>query len=96
MRSAISPHVNATRSLEVVVVRAPACHLCEDAIETLDEIRARFPIDVRLVEIDSDEGRAIVARYHPALSPAVLIDGRLFSSGRLPRKKLLRALEQVN
>lgn len=78
------------------MVRSPACHLCEDAIEALDEMCARFPLGVRLVEIDSEEGRAIVARYRPALSPAVLIDGRLFSSGRLPRKKLLRALEQVD
>jgi alkyl hydroperoxide reductase subunit AhpF len=77
------------------VVRSPACHLCEDAIETLREMGPTFPLDVRLVEIDSEEGRAIVARHRPALSPAVVIDGRLFSAGRLPRKKLLRMLERM-
>jgi hypothetical protein len=94
VRNVFSPYVNATRSIEVVVVRSPGCHLCEDAIGTLDELRARFPLDVRVVESDSEEGRAIVARHRPGLSPAVLIDGRLFSSGRLPRKKLQRILEK--
>jgi alkyl hydroperoxide reductase subunit AhpF len=87
MRSVITPSTE-TGSIEVFVVRSPACHLCEDAIEALAEIGRTFPLDVRVVEIDSQEGRAIFARHRPALSPAVVIDGRLFSSGRLPRKKL--------
>ena len=80
------------RPVEIVVVRSPACHLCEDAIEALDEMRARSPLDVRLVEMESEEGRDIVARHRPALFPAVLVEDRLFSSGRLPRRKLERIL----
>ena len=95
MRSISTSTTNTARSLEVVVVRSPACHLCEDAIESLAELAKSQPLDVRVVEIDSDEGRAIVTRYRPALSPAVVIDGRLFSSGRLPRKKLRRMLERM-
>lgn len=95
VRNVLPPHGDGARSIEVVVVRSPACHLCEDAIETLGEMRARFPLDLRVIESDSEEGRAIVIRHRPALSPAVLIDGRLFSSGRLPRKKLRRTLGKV-
>ncbi|HEX6581789.1 MAG TPA: glutaredoxin [Actinomycetota bacterium] len=80
------------RPVEIVVVRSPACHLCEDAIEALDEMRARSSLDVRLVEMESEEGRDIVARHRPALFPAVLVEDRLFSSGRLPRRKLERIL----
>ena len=61
----------------------------------LDELGKTYPLDVRVVEIDSDEGREVIARHRPALSPAVLIHGRLVSSGRLPRKKLQRILEGV-
>lgn len=95
MRSAITPTGNTTRSIEVIIVRSPACHLCEDAIRVFDETRGRFRLDVRVVEIDSKEGRAIVTHHRPPLLPAVLIDGRLFSSGRLPGKKLQRMLERV-
>lgn len=94
MRNAITPSKE-TGSIGVVVVRSPACHLCDDAIEALEEIGASFPLDVRMVEIDSEEGREILARYRPALSPAVVIEDRLFSSGRLPRRKLLRMLERT-
>jgi len=95
VRSVLPPTRKETRSIDVVVVRSPACHLCEDAIEALGELGATFPLDVRVVEIDSEEGRAILARRRPALSPAVVIDDQLFSSGRLPRKKLRRMLETM-
>lgn len=94
MRNVITPSKE-TSSIGVVLVRSPACHLCDDAIEALQEIGVTFPLDVRVVEIDSEEGREILARYRPALSPAVVIDDRLFSSGRLPRRKLLRMLERT-
>ena len=94
VRNVIRP-LEETRSIDVIVVRSPACHLCEDAIEALAEIGTTFPLDVRVVEIDSEDGRAIIARYRPALSPAVVIDGRLFSAGRLPRRKLRRTLERM-
>ena len=92
VRSLITPSKQ-LRSIDVVVVRSPACHLCEDAIEALRDIGAEFALDVRVVELDSEEGNEIVAVHRPPLYPAVLIDGRLFSSGRLPRKKLRRMLE---
>jgi hypothetical protein len=95
VRSAVTPSTQ-TRSIDVVVVRSPACHLCEDAIQTLRELAGTFPLDVRVIEIASELGRAIVARLRPALFPAVVIDGRLFSSGRLPRKKLVRMLERMD
>lgn len=85
---------DATRPLEVVVVRYPACHLCEEAIEALTGMSQTHPLEIRVVEIDSDEGRSMVAEHRPTLSPAVVIDGRLFSSGRLPRKKLQRMLNE--
>lgn len=95
MRNILPSTSKETRSIDVVVVRTPTCHLCEDAIEAISEIGATFPVDVRVVEADSEEGRAVIARYRPALSPAVVIDGHLFSSGRLPRKKLRRMLERM-
>jgi hypothetical protein len=95
MRPAMSDRWDERPPVEVVVVRSPACHLCEDAIEALDELGREFPLKVRIAEIESPEGRAIVAEHRPPLSPAVVIDGDLFSSGRLPRKKLRRMLERT-
>jgi glutaredoxin len=79
--------------LQVTVVHAPACHFCEDAEEALADLSQRYAIEVRSVALESQEGRALVARHRPAMNPLVLTDGVFFSSGRLPRKKLVKLLE---
>jgi glutaredoxin len=82
----------ATSPAQVTVVHAPACHYCDDAIQVLTELAGTHLIDLKVVELDSTEGALLAARHRPAMNPLVLIDGRFFSSGRLPRKKLLRLL----
>lgn len=77
----------------VTVVQAPACHFCDDAKQALTAMSQQTPLVVRTVDIDSDEGRALIAEHRPAMNPLVLLDGRYFSSGRLPRKKLAKALQ---
>lgn len=79
---------------DVLVVTSPACHLCEDALEALRELADEYPLTVRETTIDSEEGRAVLQRFRPPLPPFVVVDGDLFSSGRLPRKKLRRYLER--
>lgn len=80
--------MTAQLGLPVVVVTAPACHFCEEAREYLAQIATRHHLTVREVEITSAEGARLVAEHRPALNPLVLVDGRFFSAGRLPRRKL--------
>jgi len=80
------------RRTAVTLVHSPACHFCDDASAALAEIAATHPIDVTTVALESDEGAALVAKHRPAMNPLVLVEGEFFSSGRLPRKKLLRLL----
>ena len=80
---------------DVVVLSSPACYLCDDALETLAELGREFPIRVREVGIETPQGRELLRIHRPALPPALLVDGVLFSAGRLPRKKLRRLLERA-
>jgi len=80
---------------DVVVLSSPVCHLCHDALEALIELGREFPIRVREVGMETPEGRELVHVHRPAMPPAVLVDGVLFSAGRLPRKKLRRLLERA-
>lgn len=80
-------------ALEVLVVSAPACHLCADADAALTDMARSHLLTVRTVEASSEEGRRVVAAHRPAMFPVVLIDGVLFSVGRLPRGKLRELLE---
>ncbi len=81
--------------VDVLVVTSPACHLCEEALEVLGELASEYGLTVRETPIGSVEGQAAFERFHPPLPPFVVIDGELFSSGRLPRKKLRGHLERT-
>jgi glutaredoxin len=79
---------------QVTVVTAPACHFCDDAQAALAELAIAHPLEVRLVDADSADGQALVARYRAGMFPLVLVDGAFFSAGRLPRRKLARLLAE--
>lgn len=81
------------RPIAVTLVHSPACHFCDDAQEVLAQLSTAYAIGVTVVEIDSPLGATLVAVHRPAMNPLVLVDGAFFSSGRLPRKKLVRLLE---
>lgn len=72
----------------ITLVSAPACHFCADARQALAELSLDHPIAINVVEADSDLGRSLVAAHRPAMFPLVLVDGAVFSVGRLPRRKL--------
>jgi hypothetical protein len=76
----------------VTVVRAPACHFCEDAAAALAELARTFPIRVVTIDVGVAPGAALVRQHQVPMFPLVLLDGAFFSSGRLPRKKLARVL----
>lgn len=80
---------------EVLVLSAPACHLCEDAIDALGRLEPEFTIRVRVIGMETPEGHELSRLYRPAMPPAVIVDGVLFSVGRLPRNKLRKLLERA-
>lgn len=77
---------------QVVLVELPDCHLCEEAKTTLAALGRDLPLEVRLVEATSQEGRRLIARFRPTMAPLILLDGELFSSGRLSRQRLVSRL----
>ncbi len=84
-----------THPIEVVLVEAPACHLCEDAARALEELARERALSVRQVDIASAEGRAIVRLHRAPMPPVVIIDGELLGWGRLSRGKLRRRIDEL-
>ncbi len=84
---------NPPPTVHVTLVHAPACHFCDDAADVLRELRAEYAVEATVVDVESSVGATLVAVHRPAMNPLVLVDGEFFSSGRLPRKKLIRLLE---
>ena len=80
--------------VDVILLTAAGCHLCEDARSSLETLAGEFHLAVREVDMCKPEGLELIRRHRPPMPPAVLIDGALFSFGRLPRTKLRRRLER--
>jgi thiol-disulfide isomerase/thioredoxin len=82
-------------ALETLYVTAPRCHFCEGGRAVLAELAERFPLEVREVDLASEEGRAVAARWRVPYPPILLVDGRLVGFGRLSLRRLARDLEAV-
>ena len=81
--------------VEVTLVEAPACHLCEDAKSTLAVLARSYPLTVHVVSIEDEVGRELMQAHRAPMSPLVLLDGKYFSSGRLPLRKIEKRLKKA-
>ena len=90
----MSTHAAPTQPARITVVESEACHFCDDAKLALSELAARYPLRVATVDVRSEAGQRLMQVHRASMSPLVLVDGDFFSHGRLPRRKLVKLLEQ--
>jgi len=90
----MSTHAAPTEPARITVVESKACHFCDDAHRALSDLAARYPLVVETVDVRSETGRRLMRVHRASMSPLVLVDGDFFSHGRLPRRKLVKLLEQ--
>jgi len=84
-----------TEVTEVTVLSQPDCRFCEIAAAVLDRVGHDHRLAIRRVDLDSDEGRELAARHGIAFAPGILLDGEMFSYGRLSERRLRRHLERA-
>lgn len=82
-------------SLELTYVTAPGCRLCEHGLGVLAELRERFALVVREVDLLSEEGRHLASTGRIAFPPALFHGDRLLAHGRLSPSALERQLAQL-
>lgn len=85
---------SSTGPLTVTVLTQPDCRFCEHAETVLARVGQDYPLTVRHIPLDSDEGRALAARHGVLFAPGVLLDGALVSYGRLSERRLRRQLSR--
>jgi len=72
------------------------CHNCAAAKKIFDEIIPGYSgIEVKEIDITSQEGQELVSKYAVMASPGVIIDDELFSTGGVDREKLIAKLESL-
>jgi glutaredoxin len=73
----------------VTLFGRPGCHLCDDARDHLERLRATTPFDIEEVDITSDD--ALHARYLERI-PVIAVDGVELSDFFVDEAKTLEAL----
>lgn len=80
--------------VEVTVLTQPDCRYCELAGEILARVGREHPLAVTSIELGSPDGQDLAARHGVLFAPGILLDGRMFSYGRLSERRLRRHLTQ--
>ena len=79
----------------VTLLTQADCVLCERAKEILGRTSDEHLTAVTSVDLTTDDGRALALQHSVLFAPGVLIDGKVFSHGRLSEKKLRRHLGRL-
>ena len=60
------------KSIRVEIYSRPGCHLCDEAKETIERVRRRFPFDLAVINIDADPE---LQKLYGEQIPVVFING---------------------
>jgi len=76
----------------VTVLTRQDCPSCVQAKQVLNRVATEYPLVVQEVSLDTTGGRELALAHGVMFAPGVLLDGALFSYGRLSERKLRRTL----
>jgi hypothetical protein len=77
---------------EMTLLTQPACTLCDHAKTVLGRVSDDYELHITEVSMVDDPGLQLARDAGVMFAPGLLIDGELFSHGRLSEKKLRRHL----
>lgn len=76
-------------SHRVVVYSKPGCHLCEDALRMLQNIRDQFNLTIEEIDITTDRE---LFKNHFEKIPVLMIDDRVTLSAPITMQDVVQAL----
>lgn len=78
-----------SRKIPVTIYSKPDCHLCDVVEEVIERFAREFPLQVEVIDIQSDP--EIYAKYRYEI-PVVLIDGKKLFKYRVEEDRLRKIL----
>ena len=71
----------------------PGCHLCDDAREVVERVRAGHPFELRQVDVSLDPG---LHREYGERIPVLELDGEELFEFHVDEAELLRRVDRVD
>ncbi|MGQ0481969.1 MAG: glutaredoxin family protein [Pseudonocardia sp.] len=81
-------------ALRITMLTQPDCAFCEHAEQVLVRVGHDYPLVIRRIALESEEGREMAVRHGVLFAPGVLLDGELVGYGRLSERRLRRQLSR--
>ena len=79
------------------ILSSPGCVHCAEFKAYWESVKAQFPnVEMREIDLTSDKGQEMVSKYVIMASPGVIINGELFSTGGVDKKKFEAKLRSMN
>jgi len=79
-------------TIQIDIYSRPACHLCDEAKEVIERVRARFPFAVRIINIEEDP--ALETAYGTEI-PVVFINGNKAFKYRVDEAELEKKVKRL-
>lgn len=73
---------------EITILTQASCAFCDQAKKILSGLSEDHSLEIREVSLETEDGRELAGRTGVMFAPGILINGKLFSYGRLSEKKL--------
>jgi len=82
--------------IKIEFITAPICHECAKAKRIIKEVMLKYP-ETQLEEIDvmTARGMELAQKYCIMASPAIIINGQLFSTGALSKEDFMKKLNEL-
>ena len=73
------------------------CSRCKVAKRKFEEIKADFPdLEVEEIGMATPEGQKLAQKYGITVSPGIIINDELFSTGGVDKEKLIKKLKSLD
>ena len=78
--------------IQIDIYSRPDCHLCDEAKDTIERVRRRYPFLLRLINIEEDP--ALEAAYGAEI-PVIFINGNKAFKHRVDESDLERKVKRL-
>jgi glutaredoxin len=86
-------------TIELTLIGKPGCHLCDDALEVIDQVLADFAAakphqQVEVKHVNMLDHEELIQKYAEEI-PVLLINGNMHAYWRIDDERLMRALHAL-
>lgn len=85
------------KAISIIVISSPSCQICAGFDAFWKKIENNWPnVSYQKTDVTTPEGRELVQKYTILASPAIIINGELWSVGGYDENKFLEKLKLLS